>query len=93
MLFTRSKNIDPSRIYCIFKITKYIQLPCSRSLYSRFSERVLWQYDFSSSSTCALKYKSDMLLVSYSVVSCGFLVSMYIILLIDRSFFKFFIRV
>ena len=42
-----------------------------------FRERVLWQYDFSSSSTCALKYKSDMPLVSYSVVSCGFLVSMY----------------
>ena len=27
MLFTGSKNIDPSRIYCIFKIAKYIQLP------------------------------------------------------------------
>ena len=25
MLFTGSKNIDPSRIYCIFKIAKYIQ--------------------------------------------------------------------
>ena len=25
MLFTRSKNIDPSRIYRIFKIVKYIQ--------------------------------------------------------------------
>ena len=42
-----------------------------------FRERVSWQYDFSSSSTCALRYKSDMRLVSYSVVSCGFLVSMY----------------
>ena len=28
MLFTESKNIDPSRIYRIFKIAKYIQLPC-----------------------------------------------------------------
>ena len=28
MLFTGSKNIDPSRIYRIFKIAKYIQLPC-----------------------------------------------------------------
>ena len=27
MLFTGSKNIDPSRIYRIFKIAKYIQLP------------------------------------------------------------------
>ena len=25
MHFTRSKNIDPSWIYCIFKIAKYIQ--------------------------------------------------------------------
>ena len=30
MLFTGSKNIDPSRIYRIFKIAKYIQLPCGR---------------------------------------------------------------
>ena len=29
MLFTGSKNIDPSRIYRIFKIAKYIQLPCA----------------------------------------------------------------
>ena len=38
MLFTGSKNIDPSRIYCIFKIAKYIQLPCGRALYSRLSQ-------------------------------------------------------
>ena len=38
MLFTRSKNIDPSRIYRIFKIAKYIQLPCGRTLYSRLSQ-------------------------------------------------------
>ena len=38
MLFTGSKNIDPSRIYRIFKITKYIQLPCGRALYSRLSQ-------------------------------------------------------
>ena len=37
MLFTGSKNIDPSRIYHIFKIAKYIQLPCGRALYSRLS--------------------------------------------------------
>ena len=33
MLFTGSKNIDPSQIYRIFKIAKYIQLPCGRALY------------------------------------------------------------
>ena len=33
MLLTGSKNIDPSRIYRIFKIAKYIQLPCGRALY------------------------------------------------------------
>ena len=38
MLFTRSKNIDPSRIYRIFKIAKHIQLPCGRTLYSRLSQ-------------------------------------------------------
>ena len=38
MLFTRSKNIDLSRIYRIFKIAKYIQLPCGRVLYSRLSQ-------------------------------------------------------
>ena len=38
MLFTGSKNIDPSRIYRIFKIAKYIQLPCGRALYSRLSQ-------------------------------------------------------
>ena len=38
MLFTGSKNIDPSRIYCIFKIAKYIQLPFGRALYSRLSQ-------------------------------------------------------
>ena len=38
MLFTGSKNIDPSRIYRIFKIEKYIQLPCGRALYSRLSQ-------------------------------------------------------
>ena len=38
MLFTESKNIDPSRIYRIFKIAKYIQLPCSRTLYWRLSQ-------------------------------------------------------
>ena len=37
MLFTGSKNIDPSRIYRIFKIAKYIQLPCGRALYLRLS--------------------------------------------------------
>ena len=36
MLFTGSNNIDPSLIYRIFKIAKYIQLPCSRALYSRY---------------------------------------------------------
>ena len=36
-----------------------------------FREKVR-QYNFSSLSTCALKYKSYMPLVSYSVVSCGF---------------------
>ena len=35
MLFTRSKYIDPSRIYRILKIAKHIQLPCGRTLYSR----------------------------------------------------------
>ena len=30
MLFTGSKNIDPCRIYRIFKIAKHIQLPCGR---------------------------------------------------------------
>ena len=30
MLFTGSKTIYPSRIYRIFKIAKYIQLPCGR---------------------------------------------------------------
>ena len=34
MLFTRSKNIDLIRIYRIFKIAKYIQLPCGCALYS-----------------------------------------------------------
>ena len=34
MLFTESKNIDPNLIYCIFKIAKYIQLLCGRTLYS-----------------------------------------------------------
>ena len=29
--------IDVSRIYRIFKIAKYIQLPCGRALYSRLS--------------------------------------------------------
>ena len=38
MLFTGSKNINPSRIYRIFKIAKYIQLPCGRALYSRLSQ-------------------------------------------------------
>ena len=38
MLFTGSKNIDPSRIYRIFKIAKYIQLPCGRALSSRLSQ-------------------------------------------------------
>ena len=38
MLFTGSKNIDPSRTYPIFKIAKYIQLPCGRTLYSRLSQ-------------------------------------------------------
>ena len=38
MLFTGSKNIDPSWIYRIFKIAKYIQLPCGRALYSRLSQ-------------------------------------------------------
>ena len=38
MLFTGSKNIDPSRIYRIFKIAKYIQLPCGHALYSRLSQ-------------------------------------------------------
>ena len=38
MLFTGSKNIDPSLIYRIFKIAKYIQLPCGRALYSRLSQ-------------------------------------------------------
>ena len=38
MLFTGSKNIDPSRIYRIFKIEKYIQLPCGCTLYSRLSQ-------------------------------------------------------
>ena len=38
MLFTGSKNVDPSRIYRIFKIAKYIQLPCGRTLYSRLSQ-------------------------------------------------------
>ena len=38
MLFTGSKNIDPSRIYRIFKIAKYIQLPCGCTLYSRLSQ-------------------------------------------------------
>ena len=37
MLFTRSKNIDPSRIYHIFKIAEYIQLPCA----ARFSRNYL----------------------------------------------------
>ena len=37
-LLTGSKNIDPSRIYRIFKIAKYIQLPCSRALYSKLSQ-------------------------------------------------------
>ena len=41
MLFTGSKNIDPSRIYRIFKIAKYIQLPCGRALYSRLSQKKL----------------------------------------------------
>ena len=34
ILFTRSKNIDLSRIDHIFKIAKYIQLPCGCTLYS-----------------------------------------------------------
>ena len=38
MIFTGSKNIDPSRIYRILKIAKYIQLPCSRALYLRLSQ-------------------------------------------------------
>ena len=38
MLFTGSKNIDPSRINRIFKIAKYIQLPCGHALYSRLSQ-------------------------------------------------------
>ena len=38
MLFTRSKDIDPSRINRIFKIAKYIQLHCSHALYSRLSK-------------------------------------------------------
>ena len=38
ILFTGSKNIDPSRIYRIFKIAEYIQLPCGRTLYSRLSQ-------------------------------------------------------
>ena len=38
MLFTRLKNIDPSLIYRIFKIAKYIQLPCGRALYLRLSQ-------------------------------------------------------
>ena len=38
MLFTGSKNIDPRRIYRIFRIAKYIQLPCGRTLYSRLSQ-------------------------------------------------------
>ena len=40
MLFSGSKNIDPSRIYRIFKIAKYIQLPCGRALYSRLSQNL-----------------------------------------------------
>ena len=40
MLFTGSTNIDPSRIYRIFKIAKYIQLPCGRTLYSRLSQNL-----------------------------------------------------
>ena len=38
MLFTGSKNIDPSQIYRIFKIAKKIQLPVGedRFLVSKF---------------------------------------------------------
>ena len=40
IFFTGSKNIDPSRIYRIFKIAKHmIQLPCGRVLYSRLSQK------------------------------------------------------
>ena len=40
MLFTGSKNIDPNRSYRMFKIVKYIQLPCGRALYSRLSQNL-----------------------------------------------------
>ena len=38
MLFTGSKNIDPSPFYHIFKIEKYIQLPCGRALLAIISK-------------------------------------------------------
>ena len=41
MLFTGSKNIDPSRIYRIFKIAKYIQLPCARAQFTRDYLKIL----------------------------------------------------
>ena len=43
MLFTGSKNIDPSRIYRIFKFAKYIQLPCGHALYLRLSQNFKFQ--------------------------------------------------
>ena len=38
MLFMGSKNIDPSQIYRIFKISKYIKLPGRHALNSRLSQ-------------------------------------------------------
>ena len=41
MIFTGSKNIDLSRIYRIFKIAKFIQLPCAAARLTRDYLKIL----------------------------------------------------
>ena len=64
MLFTSSKNIDLSRITRIFKIAKYIQLPCGSV--PRFTRDHLKILNFQGD--CSKTVGDDRFLVSKSKI-------------------------
>ena len=58
MLITRSKNIHPSLIYCIFKIAKYIQIQLPGLEAARFTRNYLKILNFDTKTYRLLQFLS-----------------------------------